>query len=43
MKNSSLSVVLNKQTRSRFLVFADFITCLPPEKQRNAAFYPIGP
>ena len=35
--------VLNKQTRSRFLVFADFITCLPPEKQRNTAFYPIGP
>ena len=40
MKSSVFSVVLNRQIWPRFLVFADFITCLPPEKPRDIVFIP---
>ena len=33
----------NKQTQQRFLALAAFIICLPPEKPRDIAFFPISP
>ena len=35
IKSYSFSVVKNKQTRPRFLVLENFITCWPPEKPRD--------
>ena len=43
IKSCSFFVFKNKQTRPRFRVVEKFITCLPPEKPRGIAFYPISP
>ena len=43
IKSYSFFVVKNKQTSLRFLVVEKFITCFPPEKPRDIAFYPISP
>ena len=40
IKISLFYFVWNKQTRPRFLVLADFITCFPHQKPRDIAFFP---
>ena len=36
-------IVFNIKSSLRFLVLETFITCFPPEKPRDIAFYPISP
>ena len=36
-------IVFNIKRSLRFLVLETFITCFPPEKPRDIAFYPISP